>query len=251
MNKPKSYIICSVQRSGSTFVCETLKNTGVAGRPGEALLFFERECKDALGDDEKLLERIAEIHRKGQTPNGVFGLKLMWTTAKPFFARMKLIPAFADLSPHHILVKLFGDCRYVFLERCDKVGSAISTVKLNQRNAAGVKVAHAKTEEDLLKIRKFVNKYDYQKIDDAHKNICIQYLQWQVFFIRNNIAPQHITFEDFLAHLDDNVSRVLDYIRVPKRSASAVFPTLLRQADASSIEWATKYLAERENRLIK
>ena len=33
-----SYLVCATQRSGSTLLCELLKDTGVAGRPQE---FFE------------------------------------------------------------------------------------------------------------------------------------------------------------------------------------------------------------------
>src|SRR5687767_6906049 len=34
----KAYLVCATPRSGSTLLCEALKATGVAGRPGE---YFE------------------------------------------------------------------------------------------------------------------------------------------------------------------------------------------------------------------
>ena len=34
----RSYLVCATQRSGSTLLCELLKDTGVAGRPEE---YFE------------------------------------------------------------------------------------------------------------------------------------------------------------------------------------------------------------------
>ena len=39
VTEPKrSYLVCATQRSGSTLVCQALKETGVAGRPEE---YFE------------------------------------------------------------------------------------------------------------------------------------------------------------------------------------------------------------------
>src|ERR1700683_2846153 len=104
----RAYLVCSTQRSGSTYLCQLLASTGVLGQPQE---FFEARAETGLPphpgyflaglprtgagirDDprptdgppysdlttvvswEAHLERTCAL---GTTPNGVFGAKLMW-----------------------------------------------------------------------------------------------------------------------------------------------------------------------------
>ena len=105
----KAYFVCATPRSGSTLLCEALKATGVAGRPEE---YFEsvvatgrpprpESYLDGLDDPEALAllggsaapapppysslegvrsyaEHLERVREWGTTPNGVFGVKLMW-----------------------------------------------------------------------------------------------------------------------------------------------------------------------------
>src|SRR5690349_13000702 len=102
-----SYIVCATPRSGSTLLCELLKDTGVAGRPEE---YFEARALTGvpphpgdylqnlprtgagIRDDARpprapehssLLglasysEHLSRTFRLGSTDNGVFATKLM------------------------------------------------------------------------------------------------------------------------------------------------------------------------------
>src|SRR5437016_3066195 len=71
-----SYLICSTPRSGSNFLCEVLRATGVAGFPDEYFWNppYWRERWD-VGDFPSYFRRLL---REGTSPNGVFGSKMMW-----------------------------------------------------------------------------------------------------------------------------------------------------------------------------
>src|SRR5919109_2288957 len=67
MTAERSYLVCATPRSGSTLVCQALKETGVAGRPEE---YFEALRKTGrprrpeqyfVGvDDESFLDHLGE-----------------------------------------------------------------------------------------------------------------------------------------------------------------------------------------------
>ena len=110
MTPERSYLVCATPRSGSTLVCEALKETGVAGRPEEyfeALRHSGRPRAPAgvlprrRGPLDPRSPRRARVGAEppprsplwsraaydrylewafeaGTTPNGVFGAKLMW-----------------------------------------------------------------------------------------------------------------------------------------------------------------------------
>ncbi len=73
------YLICSVERSGSTLLCDLLQTTGVAGRP-LVEPFNTRVEADAFKqhgfDDFTAYLQFAT--QRSRTDNGVCGINLMW-----------------------------------------------------------------------------------------------------------------------------------------------------------------------------
>ncbi len=160
----RSYLVCATPRSGSTLVCQALKETGVAGRPEE---YFEAlrntgrprrpeeyfkgvedpSILDHLGerglvDDppprnplwsraayDRYLEWAMEI---GTTPNGVFGAKLMWGYFGDFVSLLRNIPAYRDLPLADLLPTVFPDLTFVRVVRANKVRQAVSLWKAVQ-----------------------------------------------------------------------------------------------------------------------
>src|SRR3954452_2060642 len=162
-----SYLVCATQRSGSTLLCESLKSTGVAGRPEE---FFEARVRtgrprtaagyfrdegapdigDILGDPEKLgpapdyssldgiddyAQHLERSFRLGTTPNGVFGAKLMWGHLEDFARFAGRLPAFRGLPIDELLPAVFPRPRYVWVTRRDKVRQAVSLWRGTRRGA--------------------------------------------------------------------------------------------------------------------
>jgi trehalose 2-sulfotransferase len=96
MHPRKSYIIYATQRSGSTLLCEALKNTGVVGRPAEYftpsyILKHTEHWGVSLRNKEYWLgdAYLQRVYETGITPNGVFGLKLLWATFPYFIKQLR------------------------------------------------------------------------------------------------------------------------------------------------------------------
>ena len=119
-----SYLVCATQRSGSTFLCEALSRTGVAGRPDEyfegltetqlpkpPLQWFDgmpnratitglsdawgpphTEAMVALSASRSYSEYLEWVFEQGTTPNGVFGAKMMWSYLPDFAEQVRTIP---------------------------------------------------------------------------------------------------------------------------------------------------------------
>jgi LPS sulfotransferase NodH len=111
-----SYAICATPRSGSTLLCECLSLTGVAGVPDEWLL----RSNEALAKGSFPLETtfddpgyLPEIIARSRTPNGVFGVKLMW----PELDRLRSLTSGPQAVPN---------MRYIRMSRRDKIRQAIS-----------------------------------------------------------------------------------------------------------------------------
>src|SRR5437763_8800540 len=151
-----SYLVCATPRSGSTLLCELLKETGVAGRPEE---YFEARSHtgvpphpgDYLDDlprtgagirDDTTPPRAPEhssllglssyrdhlirTFRVGSSDNGVFGAKLMWRNLPDLRALTATLPEYANLELYDLLERLFHHPRYVWMTRRDKVRQAVS-----------------------------------------------------------------------------------------------------------------------------
>ena len=74
----KSYIICSIGRSGSTLLASTFGNLGNCGNPEE--YFHENRVQNLMenNDVSGFRNYLEEILGKGVTDNGVFGMKMHW-----------------------------------------------------------------------------------------------------------------------------------------------------------------------------
>jgi trehalose 2-sulfotransferase len=165
----RSYLVCATQRSGSTLVCQALKQTGVAGMPEE---FFEalqhsgrprrpEEYFTGL-DDPSILSHLAERERRsandpeptsplwtrtaydryldwameqGTTPNGVFGAKLMWNYFGDFVSLLRNIPDHRDAPLAELLPAVFPNLTFVRVVRANKVRQAVSLWKAVQTAA--------------------------------------------------------------------------------------------------------------------
>ena len=139
MMPDRSYLVCATPRSGSTLVCQALRETGVAGRPEE---YFEalrhsgrprrpEEYFDGV-DDRSILDHLGErgladepqqrsplwsraaydrylewALETGTTPNGVFGAKLMWGYFGDFASLLRNVPEYRDVPLAALLPTVF------------------------------------------------------------------------------------------------------------------------------------------------
>ena len=108
-----------------------LADTDVLGRPGEYFLdgdpsqfapgwtFWEDgplAKEHGVSDRRRYLEL---VYRVGTTPNGVFGLKLMWNNLPWVTERFNALPEFAGTSVAEWFPLVFPDLRPVHIVRRD------------------------------------------------------------------------------------------------------------------------------------
>lgn len=135
-----SYIICGAPRSGSTFLCDILASTGVAGKPhsyyrdedasGWATLW---EVPEPHRLDTAEFERayLSAMVREGTAETGIFGLRIMWSSVADASRRLDAVEgAYADVAAR--FAQAFGATLYIHLSRQDKLAQAISLIRAEQ-----------------------------------------------------------------------------------------------------------------------
>lgn len=266
LNPPSSaYLVCSTQRSGSTFLCRLLAGTGVAGSPQE---YFEARAETGLPphpayflaglprtgagirDDlrptdappysdlrtvpgwEAHLER---TFRLGTTPNGVFACKLMWSQLPDLEQHAHAITELAGLSGSDLLDTLFGNPRYVWMRRRDKVRQAISLWRALQTRAW--RFEHGKDPDGPPQLH-----YSFDGIEHLRRRLTADDENWARFFIRSAIDPLELFYEeDVEPEPAQAVRQVLALIGVDPPADWRPKGGMVRQADALSEAWLAAY----------
>lgn len=265
MNDSRSYLVCATPRSGSTLLCELLKDTDVAGRPEE---FFEARIKTGLpphpGDfltnlprtgvgirddptpprapgHSSLIglagyqEHLERTFRLGTTSNGVFGSKLMWSHLADMRAFLEQLPAYAGLATFDLLQKLFDEPRYVWVTRRDKVRQAVSLWRALQSRSW--RLEHGDGDGRPVELL-----YRFEGIDHLVRLLTSEDAAWGEFFALNRIDVLAISYEDHLeVDAASAVQAALDHIGVSAPDGWTPGETMQRQADALSEEWVATY----------
>jgi trehalose 2-sulfotransferase len=249
-----SYLVCATPRSGSTLLCETLRETGVAGNPLE---FFEAvpetgvprrplDYLEGLEDPEALAlvggappppaprysdlraiasydEHLEHVREWGTTPNGVFGAKIMWAHLGDLARRVGA----ADLR--ELVDSLFGEPRFVWVRRADTVRQAVSLWRAMQTQSWRAENETATGEP----------RYSYAALRHLVELLSAHDAAWERFFAPAGTRVLSLAYEDVAADLGAAVRRTLEHIGV--EAAGHGLPAMRRQADERSDAWAERY----------
>ena len=268
----RSYLVCATPRSGSTLLCESLRNSGVAGQPRE---YFEalketgiprrpREYFWGLRSPEviRLLPHDANIDhtaervptwsrenygrhldwalQAGTTPNGVFAAKLMWGYFDDFLELMRGIPRFGGMGDGSLLNAAFPGLHYVFISRSDKVRQAVSLWRALQtwvwRKEAGAPAGEPQPERQAV--------YSFDAIGHLLEQLRRHEDAWRGFFFRIGQRPLSLYYEEVAGDTDGAVARVLGEIGIDYTPEKKLAPTSSRQADELSESWVQSYLED-------
>lgn len=195
MTPERSYLVCATPRSGSTLVCQALRETNVAGRPQEYFealrhsgrprrpeeyfvgvddqSIFDHLGERGVGDDpqprsplwsraayDRYLEWAMEA---GTTDNGVFGAKLMWGYFGDFVSLLRNVPPYRDLPLPELLPEVFPNLTFVRVVRANKIRQAVSlwkavqTATWRQEDAAkGISVSDIDDEQEDPPYKSFI-----------------------------------------------------------------------------------------------
>jgi len=248
MNPAISYVIASVQRSGTHLLCSILRSTGIAGSPEEYFLSKPGETWEKRWSTPSREAYVQHILRQNTAANGVFGAVVMWSYFEPMLQMLQEIPAYKNLNGAQLLAAVLSTPKYIWMRRRNHVEQAVSWAIASQ---TGI---WAQTGEEKLQPRA-VPKFDFKVIDEWCNRIAAHEAGWENYFRGNQIEPLVLFYEDVVASHRTAAERVLEFLQLPIPSAMEIPPpTVEKQATRISEEWTERYLklkGKKNNRLAR
>lgn len=235
MTRPSSYLLCGTPRTGSTFLCELLGSTGVAGHPAS---YFrepdERAWAERFGvsmtyeggfDYPDFVHR---VRRQGSTRNGVFAARIMWGTMSHLVRGLNMPPPNRqDLA---LLHDVFGRLVFVFLHRVDVVRQAVSWARAEQTGYW--QPGDAASVEPQL---------DVDQVERLVRTIREHNAAWAAWFSEQGVHPFVTTYESLIGDPRATVQRILDRLGVEPPTSWQPGSPAVRYADAVSDDWVLRY----------
>lgn len=228
------YIIAMTPRSGSSHLCDVMKNTKLFGNPGEFLPaeFIPKIILRAPANNAD--DYLVNVLKVLQSENGVSGVKTSWFQFQLFCGALK----------NRSVIRKY---KYVYLVRRDVAVQAVSLYKATESSFFHTNISHS---EDVLNKNRQLE-YNYEKINKWHKHILAQEDGWQKYFLLNNIFPLCITYEDIESDVAGVVKRIAAYIGLSPESADNI-PTISmfkKIGDRKNIEWACQFVLENDEQV--
>jgi LPS sulfotransferase NodH len=236
-----SYIIAATPRTGSWLLCDCLRQTGVAGSPAEyGIRNDEATWRGYYGfsSHRAYFDQLIPLH---VTPNGVFGLKLMWWQ----------LAGLADDARHYrntgpgvlnAVTELVGPSSVLWVRRRNRLRQAISWVRARQTQRWSLlqqgPAMRARPGEPIPE----EPSYDREAIASALDDIEQQESRWGQLLADEAADVLPVFYEDFCADVGSELTRVLEFLGLDcDLSMNPVRPRLQRQADSRTEAWVRRY----------
>jgi LPS sulfotransferase NodH len=241
----KSYVICAVQRSGSFLLCESLKNTGLAGIPEEYFLdgrLWKDEWWIRQYSGASQLDFLRFVFEKGTTANGVFGIKIMWNYFYKMIHTLQELTDFEGMSSPQLTKVLFSEPQYIWIVRRDKVRQAVSWAIAGQTGVYG----WPKGETPTLKQEPG---FDFNFIDNLYGLILAGEAGWADFFKASEVEPFKVVYEELVEAYEQTALDILEFLHVayPEKMMFGE-RRLQKQSGPLNEEWAERYIQIKQQR---
>jgi trehalose 2-sulfotransferase len=230
-----SYIIASIQRSGTHLLGSILRSTDVAGSPAEHFLSKPGETWEERRGVPSRVAYVERVLRQNTGANGVFGTVVMWSYFKRMQQMLQEIPAYKTLDGAQLLAAVFCEPKYIWMRRRNHVEQAVSWAMACQ-TGAWTRKANEKSQT------RAVPKFDFKVIDEWCKRIAAHDEGWANYFRENQIEPLVLFYEDVSASHRVAAERVLEFLGLPLPPEMEIPPPAVeKQATQISEEWAACY----------
>ncbi len=243
-----TYLICCNQRTGSTLMCEALGDTQRAGVP---LQYFDVNpaYEERWRQTFKITNDAAYVDSvvAGATGNnGIAGIRLHWDHCDLLVRRLALAEGLAS-SPGvnaipNLMRRRYGDCRYIWMRRLNRVAQAISYYRASETNIFWDRIDQQRPAAPPVE-------FDAEQIDKFLEHLANDNREWANFFMRAGVQPLILPYEHFVSAYEATVSRVLTFIGASTGGLTLKPPRMRRQADEESLEWEARYRALRVRQL--
>jgi trehalose 2-sulfotransferase len=236
-----AYLICGTPRTGSTLLCGLLRSTGVAGWPESYFRLPDEQSwadrwqlpRDSTGSFD-YQDYLRAAVTEGTTPNGVFGVRVMWGTLDEIVAKLSTArPNFAgtDLD---LLTSALGRMRFIHLWRDDTLAQAVSWARAEQTHFW----QHGDTARPGHEPR-----FDFEQIHGLIQTIKEHNAAWRDWFGACDVQPHLVRYEDLTADMIGVTTSILDFLGLQLPADRAITPRHRRQADQLNEEWIARYNA--------
>ncbi len=246
----RSYMICTLPRSGSTMLCRLLAATKIAGAPGslfhdpsleEWFAYYGVEPNDYPSRREALNAVFTAAIACGRGGTDVFGLRMQRGSFDHFMEQVGVLHP-GKGSDIERIEAAFGPTLYIHLTRADRLDQAISRLRAEQtglwhRRADG-------TELERLTPRR-EDRYDPEGIAGYMKELSDLDAAWEHWFEREALAPLRITYEELSDDPRPVLESILGALGLDVSAAGSVEPQTAKLADATSRAWRARFEAER------
>ncbi len=245
-------------------LCTALAGTERAGRPEE---YFDNHPRNEAAwrnrsgspDDRPYFDIALQA---GTTPNGVFGLKLLWHQGRALTSALlaeRPSGEARDLQSeependgptprmHALLSARIGTPHYIWMRRNNRVAQAISYYR-----AAKTDVWRLPAEGRAPELAANPVAFDYAAIDSFVRRIEMFERGWYEFFMRLRLPALVIVYEDFTQAYEPTVRGVLGYLGLDDGTTPIPTPTYRKQADDSSaeVDWRYREMKAAESRRL-
>lgn len=244
MKPTVSYTIWFSQRNGSSLLCEGLKATGIAGKPGELLEIPRATSLLDFYQVNSYPELQNKLWQEGMTTNGVFGLKANAPRKAndPILKELAQLPGVkpAAMDPYEIWENAFPNGKHIFLTRRNKVRQAVSWWKAIVTQQWHLEIGKEKqpVREDLRK------QYNFEAIRHLLLEITLRESKIQAFLEAGSIVPLTVVYEDFVKEYTETIGKVIAFLGISQQAYPIKEPYYEKLSDAVSEEWVERFREE-------
>lgn len=233
-----AYLVCASQRSGTEFLCTSLEDTGVAGRPPGALFDIGVATYSTVESFRSAVRRTV-----GETtgPNGVCCQRMFWNGLQPFLDNARRDRVTHAKPDHDVIADLLcSTVHYVWLKREDKLRQAISFWRATAGPSGREQWRKPTHPEEAVSTPAF----DRDAVAKFVKLLSEQDDLWQGWFDNNSIKPLVVTYDELLAERHATIRRVLGALGLNPDAADGLRPARVqRQADEHTDRYVALYEA--------
>lgn len=243
---PDAYVLCSNPRSGTTLICDLLRQTGVAGTPES--YFRQKSLADwcrawGIAGEVRPTDAgfskayLSAMQLAGRSGTQTFGLRLMGpdlTFACDWLARLHPT-AQTDRARFEAAI---GTTRYIHLSRTDKLAEAVSYLRAEQTglwhsNPDGGDIERIQPTEP--------DGYDASRITERMEMLQAYDETWKRWFAAQGLDPLRLSYEALSEDALGSLRKILSYIGKDQKNTDHVSPGTRRLADETSAAWIAKY----------